>query len=119
MNKLWFSAGIINLIASVMHLVMGYYDPLQPLLNSDISAKSIATLHAVWYMATLVMFGTSYLFLYFGVIPQHRASVEIVHLLAIMYLLFAMIFIFFSLAQWFLLLPISVLAFYGIKKSRK
>ena len=119
MNRLWLLAAFINLVASVMHLIMGYYDPLLPLQSSGMKSESIDTLNAVWYMATLVMFGSSFLLLHFGVKPKSRASFEIVRLLGVLYVLFALIFIFFSLPQWFVLLPIGLLALYGTKASIK
>ena len=115
MNVYWISAGLINLIASIMHIVIGYYDPLEPLKTSSMNPESISTLFAVWYMVTLVMFGSSFVLLYAGWKPNRLKSFDLVYFMSILYILFALIFFFFSLPQWVLLLPIGLLALYGKK----
>jgi len=122
MNKYWITAGILNLIASIMHLVMGYADPLVPLFKAGLNEVSLATLLAVWSMATLLMLISSFSLLAIGIYPEKYASNTLSFLWGWLYVAFATIFIvlnlyfgFFSLLQWLLLLPVGILALYGRK----
>lgn len=122
MNNYWIIAGILNLIASVMHLVMGYTDPLKPLVKTELNEVSLATLLAVWAMATLLMFVSSISLMAIGFYPNRYESNTLALLWGWLYISFSAIFVmfnfyfeFFSLLQWVLLLPIGVLALYGRK----
>ena len=122
MNRFWINAGVLNLIVAFMHLIMGYDDPLKPLLGTALSPVSMATILAVWAMATVILFLSSGILLYMGLSPQQSATQEFALFWGVVYLIFGAIFIvlniaygFFSLAQWVLLLPIGLLALYGRK----
>lgn len=122
MNRFWISAGVLNLIVAFMHLIMGYDDPLKPLLATALSDISVATILAVWAMATVILFFSSAILLYMGLYPQQSATQEFALFWGVVYFLFALVFIvlniaygFFSLAQGVLLLPIGLLAIYGRK----
>ena len=122
MNRFWFTAGIINVIATIMHLIMGYLDPLLPLTQTGLNDVSMATLFAVWTMATLVMLVSSFNLVYIGIYPHKAGAKELALLWGGLYVAFALVFVivnvsyaFFSLPQWVLLLPIGLLALYGRK----
>ena len=122
MNRFWLTAGIINVIATIMHLIMGYIDPLLPLTQTWLNDVSMATLFAVWTMATLVMLVSSFNLVYIGIYPRKAGAKELALLWGGLYVSFSLVFVivnvsyaFFSLPQWVLLLPIGLLAFYGRK----
>jgi len=122
MNRYWIAAGILNLTACIMHLVMGYADPLVPLFKAGLNEVSLATLLAVWSMATLLMCISSFSLLAIGFYPKKYASHTLSLLWGWLYIAFGAIFVilnlyfgFFSLLQWLLLLPVGILALYGRK----
>jgi len=123
MNKYWIGAGLLNLLASLMHFFMGYYDPLVPLFETNLNEVSLATILAVWAMATLLMFVSSFMLLFIGRYPKKDESYLIASLWGYLYIAFSFIFValnfyfsFFALPQCLLLFPVGILALYGRKK---
>jgi len=122
MNYYWIVAGGINLVAFVLHLVIGYTGSLVPLSQTGLNDISMATIFAVWAMATLVMAVSSIYLLYMGRHPYLNGTREMALLWGWLYVAFGFMFIginivygFFSLPQWILLLPIGILALMGRK----
>ena len=122
MNYFWIGAGVVNLVAFVLHLVVGYTDSLLPLSQTGLNDISMATIFAVWAMATLVMATSSSYLLYIGRHPFTDGTKEMALLWGWLYVAFGLIFViinmvygFFSLPQWILLLPIGILALMGRK----
>ena len=123
MNVWIFSAGLLGLFTSLVHIFAGQVDPVRPFLKSDLTDTAKATLLACWHMISVLLVFASSVLTYAGwsnsidLLPSAIA-------VSIAFSVFSMIFIavggsFFGfnslikLPQWLLLLTIGVLGLTG------
>jgi len=116
--------GIINLFTAVLHLIGGQTTLINPLNNSNLELQVKTELLGVWHMATVILFLSSFLMLYFGFKQGGNLPKELMKFLGYLYILFSVVFIIVSIInsqfapQWTLLLPIGVLALIAIRKQK-
>ncbi|WP_100913709.1 hypothetical protein [Pseudoalteromonas spongiae] len=124
MNIWIFSAGIISLFTSFVHIFAGQVDPVRPFLKSDFPDLPKATLLGCWHMVSsiLVLAGVTLVYIgWFGLDSFQNLVLGI----SICFIIFSVVFImvgwhffklhtFSKLPQWMLLLPIGVLGLLGI-----
>jgi len=115
-------AGIINLIVAFVHLFMGQWDLVDPLINSNMELQQKGELIAAWHIVTIFLFATSYMLLLTGFSKDEKRSAEIIKPIGIFYVLASLPFITVSVwygifaPQWIFLLPIGIFALLGVKK---
>jgi len=120
-NTIWITAGIINLFTALLHTIGGQIDLVNSLLNSDLSDQAKTEWLGVWHMITVVLFATSYYLIRSGLSKTKFPNSGIIKSIGAIYVLFSLSFIFSSIItqnfapQWILLLPIGILAIWGIK----
>ena len=121
-NMVWIIGGILNLFTALLHTIAGQFDLVTPLLNSDLSDQAKTEWLGVWHMITVVLFTTSYYLVRSGFSKTTFHNSGIIKSIGSVYILFSLSFIFSSIVtqkfapQWILLLPIGILAFWGLKK---
>lgn len=124
-NKLWIIGGVINLITAIIHLVGGQIDNVNPLLLSNLTIQEKAEWVSVWHMVSIILFVTSYILIKSGMDADKVGDTRLIRLIGNLYLLFCLPFVISSIImgayalQWILLLPIGLLAIYGVKKSKR
>lgn len=124
MKKLYIKiGGIINLITALIHAFAGQNDLVNPLQNSSLTVQQRAEWLGVWHMASILLFLGSYVILKSGFFKGSNSSIPQLRFLGILYVLFGFPFIisglYFSVLapQWFLLMPIGILLFLGVKET--
>ncbi|PAY00990.1 hypothetical protein CKO50_13060 [Pseudoalteromonas sp. HM-SA03] len=124
MNSWIFSAGIIALLTSLIHIFAGQLDPIRPLLKSNLPDIGKATLLSCWHLVStiLVLCGVSLSIIgWYDLDSFHHLVIGI----SICFIIFSVVFIlvgwyffklqtFIKLPQWILLLPIGILGSIGI-----
>lgn len=112
-------AGIINSFTAFLHIIGGQVDLVSPLQNSNLAIQVKAEWFGVWYMATIILFVTSFLLIKNFINCRKDENLKLVGYL---YILFSIPFIISSFLnallapQWILLLPIGLLTIFGLKK---
>jgi len=123
-NIYWIIAGVINLFTALLHTIGGQLSLVNPLLDSGLSAQVRAEWLGAWHMVTIFLFVTSYYILKKGLNVSAKISRETMKLIGILYILMSIPSIISSLylkvfaPQWVILLPIGVLVYIGLRKSK-
>ncbi len=116
------AAGILNLFSAILHLVGGQIELVDPLLQSTVAVQPKGELVGAWHMITILLFFTSYVILMTGSQHYDASKKELLHFIAMLYILSGIPFIVVSFwygilaPQWLLLIPIGVLLILGIRK---
>ncbi|WP_394252207.1 hypothetical protein [Vibrio profundi] len=124
MNIWIFSSGLLALLTTLVHVFAGQIDPVRPFLKSKLDDTPKATLLACWHLVSVTLFVSSLMLLYVGWYGIDSLDF-LIQLLGFLYILYAIVFVvvglyFFGakvlvkLPQWILLLPIGLLATYGV-----
>ena len=114
-------AGIINLIAAIIHLVAGQIDLINPLAESSLNNQVKGELIGAWHIVSILFFITSYLLIKAGFQQENENEIYHLKIIGIIYLLIGIPFIITSIwfsifaPQWILLMPIGVLTLLGTK----
>lgn len=122
-NTFWIIAGCLNISTAFLHLVGGQLDLIDPLFQSNLQQQVQTELLGVWHMVTVILFVSSYIYLKNGWTKKDKQS-DVISLLNILYISFALVFVGVSLyqsilaPQWILLFPIGLLGFIGEKKNK-
>jgi hypothetical protein len=117
-------AGTLNLFTAILHTIGGQIDLIDPLLNSNLPGQVQTELLGVWHMVTIILFVTSFIFLYSGNRQKQNEKIELFSVIGYLYILFSLSFIAVSIfnnvlaMQWILLLPIGVIALIGVKQTK-
>lgn len=117
------TAGFINLFGALVHTFLGQTTLANPLLESTLNVQTKTEWIGVWHMATVILFGTTYIYLResFGKETANRGLISSINWL---YIFFSVVFILVSVwkqtlaPQWILLLPISIFGFLSIRTSK-
>ena len=123
MNIWVFSAGVIGILTSLIHIFAGQVDPVRPFLQSGLDDIPKATLLACWHMVSVMLVLSSGVLAYAGWVNNSHLTTVVLGI-SITYLAFTAVFIvvgwyffrhraFIKLPQWLLLLPIGVLGCTG------
>ena len=62
-NTYWIIAGILNLFTSILHLIGGQIDLINPLFKSNLSIQIKSQLLGGWHMVTIILFASSFIFI--------------------------------------------------------
>jgi hypothetical protein len=120
----WLIAGGINLFTAILHTIGGQLELVNPLMNSNLIDQKKAEWIGAWHMVTIVLFLTSYVLIKNCMGKNENRQTEIVKYIGFLYIAFSVpsiassIFYKLLAPQWILLLPIGVLALYGIKNRQ-
>lgn len=129
MNKPLLFAALLSAFTAAVHFFVGGAEIVEPLLASTYDDRLKLTLYAVWHMATVALLLSAVAF-YFGALPRHATSSRaLVLFLSALWAAFGLVFILVALPQmglaglaflpqWTLLLAVSLLAFWGWRKTR-
>ncbi|MCX4028628.1 hypothetical protein H0A36_13880 [Endozoicomonas sp. SM1973] len=123
MNIWIFSAGVLGLLTSLVHIFAGQIDPVRPFLKSELDDIPKATLLACWHIVTVILVTSSAILTYAGWVNANYLTTVVLGL-SLTYVSFAAVFMcvgwyffkhhtFIKLPQWVLLLPIGALGFIG------
>lgn len=121
--RIW--GGTLNLFTAILHTVGGQMTLINPLLQSDLNSQVETELLGVWHMATVMMFMTSFAFLYTKDPSAEDGNKELFLGIGYLYTFFALSFILSSIfngvlaMQWVLLLPIGIIALFGAKRMKQ
>lgn len=122
-NTYWLIAGGINLCTAILHTIGGQLELVNPLMNSNLIDQQKAEWLAAWHLVTIILFSTSYVFFKNGIGKSRNIQTEIIQHMGILYIAFAVPFIVSSIfyklfaPQWILLLPIGIVALFGVKQT--
>lgn len=121
----WFvvAAGLLAGLTAFVHVIAGGKDVARPLLASAIDEVVKLTLYACWHLVSVALFLCAFALLGHGAGFYH--SPQTVAFVAIMWLLFGVVFLvvtlvvakpggLFRFPQWVLLLPVGVLGLCGL-----
>lgn len=124
MNTWIFSAGVIALFTSMVHIFAGQVDPVRPFLRSDLPDVPKATLLGCWHIVSVMLLISGATLTFIG--WYNLSSLQnLVIMLSVSFLIFSAVFIvvgwyffkehtFLKLPQWLLLLPIGILGLLGV-----
>ncbi|HFG1639917.1 TPA: hypothetical protein ACGFW1_003606 [Vibrio cholerae] len=124
MNTWIFSAGVIGLFTSCVHIFAGQMDPFKPFLKSDLADIPKATLLACWHIVSAILVLCGFALTYVGWFNLDSFQNVVVGI-SVSFITFSFVFIgvgwyFFKiktsikLPQWVLLLPIGILGLIGV-----
>ena len=124
MNIWIFSAGIIGLFTSLMHIFAGQADPVRPFLRSDLPDIPKATLLGCWHIVSAILVLSGFALTYIGWFNLNSFQ-NVVIGISLSFVIFSLIFItvgwhffkfqaFIKLPQWTLLLPIGIFGLVGV-----
>jgi hypothetical protein len=118
MNRVLIVAGILNLIATLLHLGVGFYDPISPMLQSTMPKTSITTILVIWIMVTFLMFASSFWLIYLGFMCRNDTTFT--PFIGWSYVVFGIMFLVadsvsgnFATPKWIVLLPVGFLSLYS------
>ena len=124
MNIWILSAGLLGVFTALVHVFAGQVDPIRPFLKSELEDIPKATLLACWHLVSVTLLMSSLMLTYAGWYSLYSLYLPI-QFVGILYILFALVFlvvgwyffgskVFVKLPQWILLVPIGLLASYGV-----
>ncbi|NTS76815.1 hypothetical protein HR060_08015 [Catenovulum sp. SM1970] len=125
MNTWIFSAGVVGIFTSFVHIFAGQVDPVRPFLKSDLAEVPKATLLGCWHMVSAILLLSGSALAYIGWYNLTGWQ-NVVAGISVSFVIFSFVFIavgwsffklqtFIKLPQWVLLLPIGVLGLIGIR----
>lgn len=124
MNLLLLAAGIVAAVTAGVHILAGHFDPVRPLLGSDLAATPLRTMHAVWHLVSVDLTLTAVTLCYLALASP--VGTDLVALLvAARFLGYAGVFLAITMSvdwsrpllrlpQWMLLLPVAALSAAGV-----
>ncbi|MEZ5359142.1 MAG: hypothetical protein R3F48_09965 [Candidatus Zixiibacteriota bacterium] len=124
MKKIYIAAGVWNLIAALIHTILGQIKLINPFLDIEFADILKAILLSCWHMVTAILFLTSIVFFIIGWRPDTYASNQLSCIIGVYYslatLAFATVSIYYGLFlfQVPLLLVIAILGFIGARSPR-
>lgn len=129
MNRPLLIAALLAASTSFIHLVAGGADIASPLLMADLDRELKFTLYAVWHMATLSLFMSTWVWMVCLFRPPSSSHWRLLaSFVATLWLGFGLVFLAIILAypeqqllwhlpQWVLLLPTGAFALWGMRHS--
>jgi len=133
MNRFLFAA-IFCAAISLIHLIFGGKDVVEPLLGSNMATTPLLTLYVVWHITTLLLIASSVV--YFLASKERRSSPALhqghwqfcAQLISYFYLALSVLFLlvaylhgggalYVELPQWLLFIPLVALGLGGSKAS--
>jgi len=124
-NKFWIIAGTINLATFFLHLIGGQLDLVNPMIETSLSLEKSSQLIGAWHMVSIILLATSYVLLSAGFGKRYSTNTEMIKSIGYLNLSFSLPFIltgfYYDLlvAQWVFFIPIGVLTFIGLNKTKK
>ncbi|PKH50732.1 hypothetical protein CXF68_08525 [Tenacibaculum sp. Bg11-29] len=124
-NKYWIIAGILNLITFFMHLIGGQLELVNPMIETSLNLEKSSQLIGAWHMVTIILLVTSSVLLSAGFGKKYATNSEMIKSIGYLNLSFCLPFIltgfYYGLLvpQWILFLPIAILTFIGVNKTKK
>ncbi|GAB5471088.1 MAG: hypothetical protein Kilf2KO_41180 [Rhodospirillales bacterium] len=108
-------------LTALVHIFIGGYDTLLPLLSSSLDPEVLGAFHACWHMVGLVLAYSAWRFWLGGQIARH---------MAVLWIAFAVIFVcvglwqaglggLLLLPQWILLGPAGALVLLGSRRNQQ
>jgi len=122
-NIYWLIAGVINLFTALLHTIGGQLELVNPLIKSNLYNQEKAEWIGAWHMVTIILFSTSYIIIKNAIYNNTNKQSQLVKYIGYLYLIFSIPSIITGIMyqllapQWILLLPISVLIYFGVKKQ--
>ncbi len=123
-NIYYIIAGVINLFTALLHSIGGQIGLINPFLKSNLENQTKTELLGVWHMVTIILFASSFIFIYKGFKQKEKLNTELSSFISYLYILFSVVFVAVSLLnsilapQWILLLPIGVFGLMGAKRKK-
>ncbi len=108
-------------LAAIIHIFVGHFDTLLPLLSSDLSPSVLGSFHACWHFVSVFLAYSAWRFWYDDQVAVH---------LAIIWIAFSVIFVavgiwqlglggLLILPQWILLGPSGALVLIGLRSAKQ